>query len=69
MKILEKTRSARLIKTGFSNISTLGSPKRGNILEKGKPVARRGRKATGSPRGTAWLLKGGCDEPEKYSSQ
>lgn len=43
-----------------------------NSLQKGKPIARWGRKAIGPCTmryRAAWLLKGVCDEPDKHSSQ
>lgn len=48
----------------YSHIS--GGTEMSIFLQKGKPIARWGRKAIGSPSGTAWLLTGGCDEKEKH---
>ena len=69
MEISGKISSVRPMDTGFSYIPISERTEVETFLQKGKPIARWGRKATGSLRGTAWLLKGVCDEPKKYSSQ
>ncbi|GEM_PF-6306144 len=48
----------------YSHIS--GKTGMSTFLQKGKPIVRWGRKAIGSLRGTAWLLKGGCNETDKH---
>lgn len=58
-----------LSQNGLSHSHISARSEMRTFFQKGKPIARWGRKAAGSPSGTAWLLKGVCDGPDKHSSQ